>query len=157
MAATNKTATVIFKGDDQISPAIKGATASVAGLKGSLGTVDTAAKQAADSVRDNLIKQIEAAREKMRAFAAQGLKVEQGRALAELNKLNRELKKLDEPIVIKPEVKFDSLQLNAISQSFGAISAKLTELKGAAVGAYTEIAVAERKLSTVSGESKKLI
>jgi hypothetical protein len=93
--ATNKTATIIFKGDDQISPAIKGATASVAELKGSLGTVDTAAKQASDSIRENLVKQIEAARERLKDFAAQGLKIEQGQALAELNKLNRELSRFD--------------------------------------------------------------
>ncbi len=105
--ASNKTATIIFKGDDQISPAIKGATASVAGLKGALNSVSaTAASTGAD---------------------------------------------------IKKAVTFDSLQLNAISQSFGAIAGKLTELKGAAVGAFTEIAKAERKLSTVSNESKQLV
>lgn len=103
----SKTATIIFKGEDQISPAIKGATASVGGLKTSLNDVSkTAASTGAD---------------------------------------------------IKKAVTFDSLQLNAISQSFGAIAGKLTELKGAAVGAFTEIAQAERKLSTVSGESKRLI
>jgi hypothetical protein len=44
--AKNRTATVIFKGDDQISPAIKGATNSVAGtwLK-SFNAVDEAAKK----------------------------------------------------------------------------------------------------------------
>lgn len=155
--ASNKTATIIFKGDDQISPAIKGATASVAGLSKSLDAVDTEAKQAADSIRDNLVKQIEAAQQKLKSFASQGLKVEQGRALAELNKLNRELKRLDAPIVIKPKIEFDSLQLNAISQSFGAIAGKLTELRSAAVGAFGEIAAAERKLSTVSNQSKELI
>jgi hypothetical protein len=91
--ASNKTATIIFKGDDQISPAIKGATASVAGLKQGLGTVDTAAKQASDSIRDNLVKQIEAAREKLKDFAKQGLKVEQEQALGELRRLQEELKK----------------------------------------------------------------
>jgi len=234
----DSTATIIFKGDDQISPAIKGATASVAGLKGSLGTVDTAAKQAADSVRDNLIKQIEAARQKMSEFAKQGLKVEQGQALGEFRRLQEELKKLDAPVgantfaplaesakttfasiggaagrsaveikaalvkaiesanqelaklstqkitpqvalrqneitgqlgklkadlkevdklVVQPKVQLDPLQLNAISQSFGAIAGKLTELRTAAVGAFTEIAKAERKLSTVSDQSKELI
>jgi hypothetical protein len=93
--AKNRTATVIFKGDDQISPAIKGATNSVAGLKQGLGTVDDAAKKASDSIRENLVKQIEAAQQKLKSFAAQGLKVEQGQALAELNKLNRELSRFD--------------------------------------------------------------
>ena len=59
--AKDSTATIIFKGDDQISPAIKGAAASVAGLKQELGTVDTEAKKTSDSIRDNLVKQIEAA------------------------------------------------------------------------------------------------
>ena len=44
--ASNKTATIIFKGDDQISPAIKGAAASVAGLKGSFDAVEAGVKQA---------------------------------------------------------------------------------------------------------------
>lgn len=152
--AKDRTATIIFKGEDQISPAIKGATASVGGLSTALTQTAT---QSGNAIRDNLIKQIEAARQKISEFAKQGLKVEQGQALGELRRLNGELKKLDQPLAIKPKVEFDSLQLNAISQSFGAIAGKLTELRGAAVGAFTEIAQAERKLSTVSGESKQLI
>ena len=105
--ASNKTATIIFKGDDQISPAIKGATASVAGLSKSLNEVGQAGVSAGTD--------------------------------------------------IKKAVSLDSLQLNAISQSFGAIAGKLTELKTAAVGAFGEIAAAERKLSTVSNQSKELI
>jgi TP901 family phage tail tape measure protein len=225
--ASNSTATIIFKGDDQISPAIKGATASVAGLSQSFEGVDTGAKQASDSIRENLVKQIEAARQKVSDFAKQGLKVEQGQALGELRKLQGELKKLDAPVgtntldplaasanktavqikteltksilavnqelaklstqkltpevrlrqdqllgqlsglktqlkdidklVVQPKVQLDPLQLNAISQSFGAIAGKLTELKGSAVAAAGAISVAERKLSTVSDESGKLI
>ena len=225
--ASNQTATIIFKGDDQISPAIKGAAASVAGLKGSFDAVEAGVKQASDSIRENLVKQIELAQQKVKDFAAAGLKSDQGKALGELNKLRNELKKLDEPVganaldplaasanktavqikaeltksiasinqelaklstqkltpevrlrqdqllgqlsglktqlkdidklVVQPKVQLDPLQLNAISQSFGAIAGKLTELKGAAVGAFTEIAKAERKLSTISDQSKELI
>ena len=225
--ASNQTATIIFKGDDQISPAIKGAAASVAGLKGSFDAVEAGVKQASDSIRENLVKQIELAQQKVKDFAAAGLKSDQGKALGELNKLRNELKKLDEPVganaldplaasanktavqikaeltksiasinqelaklstqkltpevrlrqdqllgqlsglktqlkdidklVVQPKVQLDPLQLNAISQSFGAIAGKLTELKGAAVGAFTDIAKAERKLSTISDQSKELI
>jgi hypothetical protein len=49
--AKNKTATVIFKGDDQISPAIKGATNSVAGLGDSFKKAETSIDQTTASVR----------------------------------------------------------------------------------------------------------
>ena len=49
--AKNRTATVIFKGDDQISPAIKGATNSVAGLGKSFNAVDEAAKKVASTTK----------------------------------------------------------------------------------------------------------
>ena len=176
--ASNKTATIIFKGDDQISPAIKGATASVAGLKGSLETVDTAAKQAAESAKTTfasiggaagrsaveikaaLIKAIEAANQELAKLSTQKITpqvaLRQNEITGQLGKLKADLKEVDK-LVVQPKVQLDPLQLNAISQSFGAIAGKLTELRTAAVGAFTEIAKAERKLSTVSDQSKELI
>jgi hypothetical protein len=46
----SKTATIIFKGEDQISPAIKGATASVGGLTQSFAGVENASNKTAEAL-----------------------------------------------------------------------------------------------------------
>jgi hypothetical protein len=163
--AKNRTATVIFKGDDQISPAIKGATNSVAGLKQGLGTVDDAAKKASDSIRENLVKQIEAAQQKIKSFAAQGLKVEQGQALAEFNKLNRQLKEIDggaktAGVSIKEflngsteQARDLTGQLQNLSSIVADVGRNFTQVAEASSQAFLAFDTAKTKVATLSNES----
>jgi TP901 family phage tail tape measure protein len=60
------------------------------------------------------------------------------------------------PDPIQLGIKLDPVQLQAISQQFGAISAKLQELKGAAVDAFKDFDTARTKLATITPEGNKL-
>jgi hypothetical protein len=99
-------------------------------------------------IKAELTKSIESVNQELAKLSTQKLtpevRLRQDQLLGQLSGLKTQLKDIDK-LVVQPKVQLDPLQLNAISQSFGAIAGKLTELKSAAVGAFGEIAKARKK------------
>ena len=156
----NKTTTIIFKAEDQISPALKNATQSVAGLSQSFSGISDAANKSAVQIRAELIKALKEAEAQLRALSTQKLtpevQLKQGQVLGQISAIKAQLKEVDK-LVAKPEVALPNpLELNAIAQSFGAIGGALSELKNSAVSAFKEFDAARVKLTTIGDSGKAL-
>jgi hypothetical protein len=152
MAATNKTATVIFKGDDQISPAIKGATASVAGLSQSFAGVSDASSKTAIQIKTELTKSIASVNQELAKLSTQKLtpdvQLRQNTALQQLNELKRQLNEVDK-IVVKPQVDSESLLKSQLqAQALGQLVSKLNELKSSSLDAFGAFKTAQRNAAS---------
>jgi hypothetical protein len=125
--AKDKTATIVFKGEDQISPAIKAATASVAGLNQSFAGVENASNKTAVQIKAELTKAIAVVNNELANLSKQKLtpdvEIKINDALQQLGKLKSQLKEIDK-VVVTPEIKTSGLK-NAIDEIKTGISREI--------------------------------
>jgi len=146
--AASKTATIIFKGEDQISPAIKGATANVAGLSQSFASVENASNKTAAQIKVELTKAIASVNNELAKLSGQKLtpdvQLKQNNALQQLANLKAKLNEIDK-VVVKPQVDPESLLKSQLqAQALGQLVGKLNELKTASLDAFGEFKKAQR-------------
>ncbi|MBD2316651.1 phage tail tape measure protein [Phormidium tenue] len=146
--AKDKTATIVFKGEDQISPAIKTATASVAGLNQSFAGVENASNKTAVQIKAELTKAIAAVNNELANLSKQKLtpdvQLKQNNALKQLADLKAKLNEVDK-VVVKPQVDPESLLKSQLqAQALGQLVGKLNELKSASLEAFGEFRKAQR-------------
>jgi len=156
----NKTTTIIFKAEDQISPALKNATQSVAGLSQSFSGISDAANKSASQIRAELIKSLKEAETQLKALSGQKVTPEvllkKGQILGQIDAIKGQLRDVDK-LVAKPKIALpNSLELNAIAQSFSAIGGALSELKNSAVASFKEFDAARTRLTTIGDAGKAL-
>jgi hypothetical protein len=127
----NKTTTIIFKAEDRISPALKNATQSVAGLSQSFSGISDAANKSAVQIRAELIKSLKEAEAQLKALSTQKLtpevQLKQGQVLGQISAIKAQLKEVDK-LIAKPEVsvEFDKSKLsNAIAEIKTGISREI--------------------------------
>lgn len=154
--ASNKTATIIFKAEDQISPAVKGATASVAGLSQSFAGVENASNKTAVQIKSELAKAIAVVNNELANLSRQKLtpdvELKQGNALRELANLKAKLNEVDK-LVVKPQVDTESLLKSQLqAQALGQLVGKLNELKGASLEAFGEFRKAQRNAAAQTND-----
>jgi len=146
--AKDKTATIIFKGEDQISPAIKTATASVAGLNQSFAGVENASNKTAVQIKSELTKAIAVVNNELANLSKQKLtpdvQLKQNNALKQLAELKGKLNEIDK-VVVKPQIDPESLLKSQLqAQALGQLVGKLNELKSASLDAFGEFKKAQR-------------
>jgi hypothetical protein len=146
--AKDKTATIVFKGEDQISPAIKTATASVAGLNQSFAGVENASNKTAVQIKAELTKAIAVVNNELANLSKQKLtpdvQLKQNNALKQLADLKAKLNEVDK-VVVKPQVDSESLLKSQLqAQALGQLVGKLNELKSASLEAFGEFRKAQR-------------
>ena len=158
MATGNKTATIIFKGEDQISPAINAATKSVAGLSQSFTGVDQASAKTSQQIKAELTKAILEANNQLASLSKQkispSVELKQGQVLQQLATLKGKLAEIDK-VVVAPKVDSESLVKSQLQvQALGQLVGKLNELKSASLEAFGEFRKAQRNAAS---EAKDIV